>query len=554
VLAPCVLPLLPIIIGGSVTGDTKDKKRPIIIAVSLAISLILFTLLLKATTLLINIPPQSINYFSGGIIIALGIITLFPGLYARVIAKLGIEQNAQKVLGKGYNSKRAFIGPIITGAALGPVFSSCSPVYAYILATVLPANFAQAMLYIVSYVLGLSLLLLIVGYYGQGFIGKIKFASNPKGWFQRSIAIIFIIVGLSIFTGYDKTFQTYISDHTPFNFDALSAKFLPASKNKVSNSGLFNVKPYAAPQFVGLKNWINSNPQTLKQLKGKVVLVDFWTYSCINCIRNNPYLESWYQNYKDDGFEVIGIHAPEFSFEQVPTNVENAVKAQHITYPVALDNNFSTWNAYGNQSWPTSYLINAQGQVVRIHAGEGQYPQEEQAIRQLLIDNGVNLDNKMTVGNKVNVPISSNQTPETYLGSDKESDYEGTPALDAAPVQTFTPQSNLAVNDWTLGGTWGVEGQYIVAKGNSTLSFHVAAKDVYVVAGDTASAQSVNVSLNGQPISSTPYAGQDVHDSKVSIGTPQLYRLVNFSKFTSNSTVELAVPNGVELNVFTFGS
>jgi cytochrome c-type biogenesis protein len=209
VLAPCVLPLLPIIIGGSVSVNEKYKKRPIIIAASLAISLIVFTLLLKATTLLINIPPNSINYFSGGIIVLLGLVTLFPGIYALIIAKLGIEQRTQKILGKGYNNKRSFIGPLITGAALGPVFSSCSPVYAYILATVLPANFAQAMVYIVAYVLGLSLFLLIIGYYGQGFIGKIKFAANPRGTFQRVIAVLFIVVGLSIATGFNVTFQTH---------------------------------------------------------------------------------------------------------------------------------------------------------------------------------------------------------------------------------------------------------------------------------------------------------------------------------------------------------
>lgn len=246
VLAPCVLPLLPIIIGGSVTGDTKDKKRPLIIAVSLALSLLFFTLLLKATTLLINIPPQAITYFSGGIIIALGLVILFPGVYATFIAKIGIEQRAQQALGKGYSNKKAFIGPVITGAALGPVFASCSPVYAYILATVLPANFAQALAYIVAYILGLSVLLLIIGFYGQRFITKIKFASDPKGWFQRGIAVLFIIVGLMIFTGYDKRFQVYISAHTPFDFDSLSSKLLPSAKNKATNNGLYNVQPYDA--------------------------------------------------------------------------------------------------------------------------------------------------------------------------------------------------------------------------------------------------------------------------------------------------------------------
>lgn len=552
VLAPCVLPLLPIIIGGSVTGDTKDRKRPIIIALSLAASLFLFTLLLKATTLLINIPPKSIAYFSGTIIILLGIVTLFPSVYAQIINLLGIEQRAQKALGKGFNDKRTWIGPAVTGAALGPVFSSCSPVYAYILATVLPASFATAVLYIVSYILGLALLLLVIGYYGQRFIGKIKFASDPKGWFQRIIAVLFIIVGLMIFTGYDKKFQTYISTHTPFNFDSLSSKLLPTSANKTDDSKLLNVaEPYQAAEFTGIDQWLNSKPLKMSELKGKVVYVDFWTYSCINCIRNNPYIEKWYQTYKDDGFVVVGVHAPEFSFEKLPANVAKAIKDQKLTYPVALDNDFATWNAYQNQSWPAGYLIDADGNVRRIHEGEGQYTETEQAIRQLLTEKGANVSNQMTVSSAV-VPVTNKQTPETYLGRSRASNYVGTPALGSGATR-FAHAASHDTNYWSLGGDWQVDSEKVIAKGNSTLRFHVAAKNVYIVAGaDTPT--KVTVLLDGKPISQTNAAGEDITNSTVTIGESKLYRLVKFPAFSDKSTIELQVPAGVSLNVFTFGS
>lgn len=554
VLAPCVLPLLPIIIGGSVSGDSRDKRRPIIIAISLAISLIIFTLLLKATTIFINVPPEYITYFSGGIIIALGILTLFPFLYAKLIARAGIESTTQKALGKSTQNRNSIIGPILTGAVLGPVFSSCSPVYAYILASVLPVDFGKALAYIISYVLGLSLLLLVIGYYGQRFISKLKFAANPRGWFQKTIGIIFILVGVLVITGGSQGLQTYISEHTPFNFDGISSEFLPKTKNSITNSGLFNIKPYQAPQFTGLQGWINSNPQKLSKLKGKVVLVDFWTYSCINCIRNNPYLENWYNTYKSYGFEVIGIHAPEFSFEKVKSNVQAAVTNQHITYPVGLDNNYDTWNAFNNQSWPTSYLINAKGQIVRVHQGEGEYVQEEQAIRQLLTDDGANLGAvKPTVSSNY-VPVTEQQTPETYLGSERASDYGGTPALAAAPENNFTINSSLSLNDWSLGGSWQVNQQDITAEDNSTLNIKVAAKDVYLVGGSS-SPQNINVTLNGVPIKRTGDAGQDVNsNSQVKIGQSQLYKIVTYSKFTSGGTLQLSVPKGVSLNVFTFGS
>lgn len=554
VLAPCVLPLLPIIIGGSVTGDVKDRKRPFIIAISLALSLILFTLLLKATTLFINVPPQVITYTSGVIIIALGLFILFPTAYAKLLIKLGLEKRSQQLLGKSFQNKRSIVGPIITGAALGPVFSSCSPVYAYILATVLPVNFGVAFAYIISYVLGLTVVLLLIGYYGQRFIGRIKFAADPKGWFQRVVAILFIIVGLLIFTGYDKKFQTWVSTNTPFNFDALSVNFLPDSSVKIDEGKLFNVTPYKAAEFKGLENWINSEPLTLESLKGKVVMVDFWTYSCINCIRNNPYIEKWYQTYKDDGFVVVAMHAPEFAFEKLPANVEKAVRDQKLSYPIALDNDFATWNAYDNRSWPASYLIDADGDVRRVHEGEGEYVEGEQAIRQLLIENGAKLDGSMALDSSADaIPVTEKQTPETYIGHRRASNYAGTPALAAAPSNTFSyPAEPLQPNRWALKGRWEVSAEKATARGQSRLNFRFAAKDLYVVAA-SAQPAAIQVLLDGKPITAND-AGADVNGGVVMVGEAKLYRLVSFDSFDDDSTLELVVPDGVEINAFTFGS
>lgn len=543
VLAPCVLALLPIIVGGSVSGDVKDRRRPLIIAGSLAISLFIFTLALKATTLFINVPPRTFSYVSGVIIVILGIVTLFPTLYARFINRIGVEKQAQKALGKGFNDKRKFIGPVIIGAALGPVFSSCSPVYAYILATVLPVNFGQAMAYIISYIIGLAIVLLLIGYYGQGFISRIKFASDPKGWFQRGLAILFIVVGIFIFTGYDKKFQTYVSTHTPFDFDSLSSQLLPDSANKTNDNELYNVvDPYQAPEFVGLENWLNSDPLTIKDLKGRVVYVDFWTYSCINCIRNNPYIESWYKAYKDDGFVVVGVHAPEFAFEQIPANVAKAIKDQKLTYPVALDNDFATWGAYQNQSWPAGYLIDAEGQVVRIHEGEGEYKETEEAIRGLLTKKGANLDGNMAT-KAGGPPVTAGQTPETYLGTRRASNFKSPQAIGAG--QPFTHPTTLATNFWSLNGNWKVTSENITAvSGDTTLRFKVSAKDVYLVGGSASAdkPQDVQVLLNGKPYRT------------IRFGESKLYDVLNFDTFTKDAQFELKVPAGVSLNAFTFGS
>lgn len=556
VFAPCVLPLLPIIIGGSVSANSsgkKDKRRPFIIAASLAVSLIFFTLLLKASTLLINISPQTINYVSGVVIIIVGVLSLFPLLYEKVIAKLGIQSRSQRLLGKGTQNKNSIIGPIVTGAALGPVFSSCSPVYAYILATILPGSFAEAIAYIAAYVLGLSIMLLGIGLLGQRFIAKLKWATNPKGWFQRAVAVLFILVGLLVFTNSAVRIQTWVSEHTPFDFDGLSAKLIPSSEVETNNMVLNVKEPYEAPKFEGLESWINSKPLTNEDLKGKVTLIDFWTYSCINCIRTQPYLRGWYDTYKGAGFQVIGMHAPEFAFEKVKSNVAQAAKDAKLTYPIALDNDFTTWNNYGVRFWPSAFLIDAEGKVRRVHYGEGEYKQTEQAIRALLKENGKQVPDSMFIKEGADIPVTEKQTPETYMGSKRAANYVGKTNLFAGQTQEFIPETDLQKNKWTLSGSWDVTSEKITAKTDGTLRFNISAKEVYVVAS-AGTQKSIGLSLDGKAISQTNAAGQDVQASSVKVQNAQLYKLVKFPQFKEGSILELAVPAGVSINVFTFGS
>lgn len=554
--APCVLPLLPIIIGGSVSANKdgkKDKRRPFIIAASLAVSLIIFTLLLKASTLLVNIPPQAINYVSGVIIIIVGFLSLFPLLYEKVISKLGIQSRSQRLLGKGTQNKSSIAGPIITGAALGPVFSSCSPVYAYILATILPGSFAQAMGYIAAYVLGLSIMLLAIGLLGQRFISKFKWATNPKGWFSRGVAILFILVGVLVFTNSAKGIQTYVSEHTPFDFDGLSAKLIPASGAE-TNGEILNVKePYDAPKFEGLDGWINSKPISNEDLKGKVTLVDFWTYSCINCIRTQPYLRGWYDTYKGSDFQIIGMHAPEFAFEKVRSNVEQAAKDAKLTYPIALDNDFTTWNNFGVRYWPSAFLIDAEGKVRRVHYGEGEYKETEQAIRALLKENKKQVPDSMFIKGSDGVPVTDKQTPETYMGSKRAGNYVGETRLFSGQTAGFVPEQNLERNKWTLGGNWDVDSEKITAKSAGTIRFNISAKEAYVVASADSESQ-ITVMLDGKPISQTSSAGQNVQNSTVKVKNAQLYKLVKFPEFSEGHILELSVPAGVSINVFTFGS
>lgn len=233
VFAPCVLILLPVIVGSSLIedGDKKaNRLKPYVIAISLGVSVLLFTLLLKASTVLIDIDPQVWMSVSGGIVIVLGLSLLFPLAWARLSAKVGLEHSSNALLAKA-SKKSGMTGYILTGAALGPVFAACSPVYALILATVLPVDFALGLVYMALYAAGLTLTLLAIALAGRRLTKRVTWTATPNGWFRRSLAILLILVGLAVITGIDKNVQTWILENVPFNSTKLEEKLVPSQNS-----------------------------------------------------------------------------------------------------------------------------------------------------------------------------------------------------------------------------------------------------------------------------------------------------------------------------------
>ena len=456
VLAPCVLPLLPVIVGGSVAGG-KSVRRAITVTVSLAVSVILFTLLIKASTLLIGIPSEFWKVFSGGIIIVFGLISLFPSLWERIpfLSKVIIGSN--QAVASGYKKQNVW-GDVIVGASLGPVFSTCSPTYFLVLAAVLPENFALGVIYLIAYSFGLSLALLLVAFVGQKILDKAGIIANPRGRFKKILGVIFILVGIAIITGADKTVQVKILDAGFFDVTNVEQKLLalvekrevedisvtgteiqikqniteetniievddaipviaetkeivekekPVTVSSIKNETVskpvvsvpvsaVNSQFVQAPEIVNPSGFINtdSKPITLGEFKGKkVVLVSFWTYSCINCKRTLPYLNSWYEKYRDQGLEIVSIHTPEFAYERILKNVEEeALNTFDIKYPVVLDNDYSIWKAFGNRYWPRKYIIDIDGYIVYDHIGEGAYDETEEKIQKALKKRAERLD------------------------------------------------------------------------------------------------------------------------------------------------------------------
>ena len=558
-LAPCVLPLIPVIVGGSLAGS--DRKRPYIIVGALGVSLFVFTLALKATTALLGVPPVVWTLISGGLVLVIGITTVWPHLYERLSGKTGFYQRSQKFLG-GSSQRAGWLGPVLMGAALGPVFASCSPTYALIIATVLPAGFALGVLYLAVYTLGLTGFLLLVALLGRRLTKRLGWALNPDGWFKRGLGILFIVVGIAVLTGTDKRVENYLIDHQLFNATQLEQHLLPGASSGRSGADTatagtaaeFNIKnPMAAPELSGISNWINTDGETIKSLKGKVVLIDFWTYSCINCIHTLPHVEGWYKKYQAQGLVVLGIHAPEFSFEHVPANVTKAVKDRGITYPVGLDNDFATWHAYDNQYWPAEYFIDRDGKLRHYHFGEGEYDQSEAVIRALLAENGTKLGAPVEGAAQGTAAAGgANHSPETYLGYERASGNANAGGLVRDQAQVYTWPTDFGASEWALSGTWTVGAQAAVAGEGAKLRYRFSGRQAYLVMGAPAPVQ-VGVSVGGRPVAAAGLAGADVAgDSTARVDGSRLYRLVKSAQPQNGALLELTIPPGTALNAFTF--
>ena len=306
-----------------------------------------------------------------------------------------------------------------------------------------------------------------------------------------------------------------------------------------------------APDFTDTQRWLNTRegkPLSLASLRGRVVLVDFWTYSCINCLRTLPYLKAWDRRYRADGLTIVGVHTPEFPFEKKTGNVAAAINREGIDYPVAQDNEMATWNAYGNQYWPAEYFIDAQGLVRYAHFGEGDYAHKEQVIRTLLaeagrtVPAGLSETNGITASNGVT-------TPETYLGALRAERFANGPisvgSRDFGTTQV-PPQDHLAYS-----GRWRITDESATALRGAGLQAHFGARRVYLVLGSPGGVGHVTVMLDGRPISASA-AGADVHSGHVTVRGQRLYELVDLAQ-VGDHVLDLQFEPSVTGYAFTFG-
>jgi cytochrome c biogenesis protein CcdA/thiol-disulfide isomerase/thioredoxin len=526
-ISPCVLPVLPIVFAGGASGD---RRRPYAIVAGLVWSFTLFTLVATALLSALGLPDDLLRNVAIGVVMLVGLSLLWPTLGALV------ERPFQAL---GRRNPGGMGGGFLLGVSLGLLFTPCAgPVIAAVAVLAATQRFSvESVLVTLSYALGAGLVLLLLAIAAQrGMTLRSIRAHAPR--IRQALGGVVVAVAVGMALGLDVKLAAHVPGYTRAlqGLEESAAAqdridTLLAGESHFRGSAL---KDYGqAPDFTGISQWLNSKPLTLASLRGKVVLIDFWTYSCVNCIRTLPYVKRWYETYRDAGLVVIGVHTPEFAFEHVPGNVEDAVHSFAIDYPVALDNDYGTWSAWGNRYWPAEYYVDRQGHVRYAHFGEGDYAGTEKVIRTLLAEKNLPAPVSGSISDKT--PTEA-LTPETYLGTDRLSSLVGTPVVKGREA-TYTIPKVVPQNGVAYGGRWTVGRERIVAGEGARLRLSYHARDVYLVLGGRGDVQ---VSVDGKSTKTVRVTGD------------RLYTLVSGSE-PSDHTLDLSFSRGVEAYAFTFG-
>lgn len=539
ILSPCILPVLPLILASSVDGG---RKRPFGIILGFVLAFSAFVLLSRKLVEFFHIDLDVIKYASLVLLGVLGLVLLSSKLSEKFNS---FTQGAANWGGQlTQNAGNGFVSGMMIGALIGLVWTPCAgPFLAAILVQVIrQENDVSAVFQVLSFALGAGVPMLIIALMGRKIMSKLGFFTRHAETVRKGFGVLILLVVVLIGFGFDKKLAT-LDGGTPMDVSSSAA---------INEHGLTNglAQPYPAPEFAGIEAWLNSNPQTMASLKGKVVLIDFWTYSCINCVRTLPYITAWDAKYKDKGLVIIGVHSPEFEFEKKRENVESAIKEHGIEYAVALDNKLDTWSNFQNKYWPAHYLINKEGQVVYTHFGEGHYDITESNIRFLL---GIQGDEGKAEVQATAANSTANITPETYLGYGRGERLKNDAQTKKDVVATYTLPAQLAENEWALDGKWKREVERIVAaEKGAKLRLHFQSKKVFLVLG-TSSGKPVtaHMMLNGKAPGAA--AGKDAADGMVTVERNTLYELIN-QDASQSGTVEInADAPGLEAYAFTFG-
>jgi cytochrome c biogenesis protein CcdA/thiol-disulfide isomerase/thioredoxin len=569
ILSPCILPILPIILSGSLTGG---KKRPLGIITGFILSFTFFTLFLSTIVRATGISADLLRHIAVAVVFAFGVSLLMPSfqlwmeqLFAR-LASIASANTAKT------NNKSDFLGGILVGISLGLVWAPCvGPILASVISLALTGTVTASAFFItLAYSVGTAIPMFAITYGGRNLLNRVPWLTANTGTIQKTFGILMITTALAIFLNWDRQFQTYILSTFPnygvgltkFEDNALVQKALDTLHNKPTDTSyvgkpmndVIDTQMNGAAEIIPGGKWFNLPAETealsIKDLRGKVVLVDFWTYTCINCIRTLPYLKNWYAKYKDSGLVILGVHTPEFEFEKSAANVQKAIDDFGLQYPIVQDNDYATWTAYRNRYWPAKYLIDKNGNVRYTHFGEGAYDETEHAIQTLLKETGVTI--VATMNNPAYRVYA--RTPELYLGYQRLSHFASRERITPNKDTIYTIPDVMPPSTVAYGGTWNLGSEYAQPRDGASLMLHFDASEVFLVMrpNGTNVNGGIKVYLDNEPVQ-PQYQGDDVENSNVKITTDRLYKLIKLPQPGEHILkIEILDPD-IELYAFTFG-
>jgi len=564
ILSPCILPVLPFVFARAGQSFVKSAL-PMLIGMAITFALVA-TLAAVGGAWAVH-ANQWGRWIALVILAFFGLTLLVPSLadrFAQPFVALGAKLSTQS---DGDDTPSAF-SSVLLGIGTGLLWAPCAgPILGLVLtgAALNGANVGTFGL-LLAYAAGSATSLAVALLIGGRVFAAMKRSLGAGEWVRRGLGALVLVAVVAIAFGFDT---------------GVLARLSTASTNRIEQSLLANVggdaapsagaKPQLAsnealpiegamPSLDGAVEWLNSPPLTREALRGKVVVIDFWTYSCVNCLRTLPYVRAWYDKCKDQGLVVIGVHAPEFAFEKDIDNVRRAVKDLGVDYPVAIDNNYAIWRAFDNRYWPAHYFVDAEGRIRYHHFGEGDYAESEAVIQKLLAEAGAKVASGFVQPDTGGVAMAAadvaSQSPETYVGYSRADNFASPGGAERDRDREYTIPAALKTDEWALSGTWNVgDEKATLAKAGGRIAFRFHARDVNLVLGPGADGKPARyrVIVDGKPVADD--RGMDVDANGGGTVTSQrLYQLVRVKGDVVDRTFEIEfLDAGVQAFAFTFG-